>query len=312
MNVLNDRGPKGLLLFNLIANMKNKKIFKLLVLPAVKNVSQAVEKLPYPIDLAKGSFRDLEISFQEKGVTINHKGLDLKDFSFVWLSSSWVSRDIAYAIRLYLKSVKIQHSYVEKGTSKITDHMLFALNNIKTPNTLFLGHNKIEKSLDKIQEICGYPLVVKDTKGSRGFDSILVETPEELVSEMGKLPKNKKYLFQKFIPNNYDWGVLVASGKVVSGEKSYPCFGEFRNNTCNGAKEEFVDPEDIPKEIKAIALKTSEVLGLSWSRSDIIIDKKTQKPYLMEINRLPGLSSESSEIEGAYQFLSSQLACFSK
>ncbi len=262
--------------------------------------------------MTKGRFGNLEFSFQDKGPTITHKGVDLKDFSFVWLSSTWASRDLAYAVKLYLKNAKVPFTYIEKGTSKVTDHMLFSLSGIQAPNTLFFGHKKIEKNLEKIQEICGYPLVVKDTKGARGAHSILVKTAEELIEQMKELPKHKKYLFQEFIPNNYNWGVLVANGKVVSGEKSYPCLGEFRNNTCNGAEEVFVDPEDIPTEIKEMALKTSKALGLAWSRSDIIIDKNTQEPYLMEINRFPGISSKTTEVDGAYKFLAFQIACFAK
>ena len=100
---------------------------------------------------------------------------------------------------------------------------------------------------------------------------------------------------------------MVANGAVVSGEKSYPCQGEFRNNTCNGAQEVFVDPLDIPQAIKEIAIKNSVLLNLSWSRSDIIIDKNTQRPYVLEVNRLPGISAKTSEVEGAYKFLSSQI-----
>ena len=140
----------------------------------------------------------------------------------------------------------------------------------------------------------------------------MVKNSKELVAKIKKLPKNKRYLLQKFIKNDYDWGVLVADGEVVSGEKSYPCSGEFRNHAWRGAKEVFVDPEDIPTEIKEMALKTSKALGLSWSRSDIVIDRKTQKPYLMEINRFPGIGSAGSEVEGAYKFLSAQTTAFAK
>jgi len=284
-----------------------KKIFKLLALPSVENVGQVIEKFPFDVELTEGRFEDLEFVFQDRHVFITHKGIDLKRFSFVWLSSSWTSRDLAYAIRLYLEQSKIPYTYVEKGTSKITDHMLFALHNIQAPDTLFLGRKEISKCLGQIKKVCGYPLVVKDTKGSRGNHSVFVATEKELVEKMASLPKHKKYLFQRYIPNEYDWGVLVANGEVVSGEKSYPCLGEFRNNACNGAKEIFIDTDDIPMRIKQMALKTSRVLGLSWSRSDIIVDKDTQTPYLMEVNRLPGITSRTSEVEGAYMFLSSQI-----
>lgn len=292
-----------------------KKNFKLLIIPAVVNVAQVASKFPFDIELTEGKFEDIEFIFKNDKLAITYKGIDLKDFSLVWLSSSWTSRDIAYAIKLYLKDSKTPCTYVEKGTSKITDHVLFALNNIKAPATLFIGHSDLKNDMAQIQKICDYPLIIKDTKGSKGAHSVLVNTEEELLMEMEKLPKHKKYLLQQYIPNDYDWGIMVVNGKVVSGEKSYPCDGEFRNNTCNGAEEVFVDPCDIPKKIKEMALKSSNLLGLSWSRSDIIIDKNTLCPYLMEVNRRPGLTSEeteASEINGAYTFLSSQIECLVK
>lgn len=294
--------------------MQQKK-FKLLVLPSVSNISQVAAKFPFDVELTEGKFKDIEFVFQNDNLTITYKGTDLRDFSLVWLSSSWTSRDIAYAIKLYLKESKTPCTYVEKGTSKITDHVLFALNGIKAPATLFIGHLDLKDDVAQIQKICGYPLVIKDTRGSRGTHSVLVDTEKELLVEMAKLPKHKKYLLQQYIPNDYDWGVMVVNGKVVSGEKSYPCDGEFRNNTCNGAEEIFVDPCDIPEKIKEMALKSSNLLGLSWSRSDIIIDKNTKDHYMMEVNRRPGLTSEeseTSEVNGAYTFLSSQIECLVK
>lgn len=284
-----------------------KKKFKLLVLPSVPNIKQVVKKFPFPITLTGGSFKDLEIIFKDNKTSISYKGEDLKEFSFVWLSSSWESRDLAYAVKLYLNKNKIPCSYVEKGTSKLTDHMLFTLNKISSPNTIFIDAKNIEDRLSQIEEVCNYPLVIKDVKGSRGMYSDLVFSKKDLLEKIKVFPKHKKYFFQQYIPNNYDWGVMVSNGKVVSGEKSYPREGEFRNNACNGAHEVFIDSADIPQKIKKIAINTGKALGLYWSRTDIIIDKKTKKPYVMEINRLPGITSETSEVEGAYDFLSSQI-----
>jgi glutathione synthase/RimK-type ligase-like ATP-grasp enzyme len=289
-----------------------KKIFKLLVLPSVLNMQQVVDRFSFPIALTKGRYKNLEIIFQNGKVAITHKGVDIREFSFVWLCSSWSSRDLAYAIQLYLEQYQVPHTHVEKGTSKITDHMFFALKGIPTPSTLFVGNEEVEKKLLQIQKICGYPLVIKDIRGSRGTHSVKVATKKELLRKIKDLPGHKKFIFQKYIPNEYDWGIMVANGVVVSGEKSYPCKGEFRNNTCNGAEEIFVDPIKIPKHIKQIAINTSNALGLSWSRSDIIIDKNTQKPFVLEVNRLPGITSKTSEVESAYIFLSSQISSFIK
>jgi D-alanine-D-alanine ligase len=215
---------------------------------------------------------------------------------------------LAYAVKLYLESYGIGCTYVEKGTSKITDHVLFALRRVQTPDTLFFDVKNIKKNLDKIREICGYPLIIKDVKGAKGAQSIVVNAEEDLIQGLENLHQHKRYLFQRYIPNEYDWGVMIVNGKVSSGEKRYPQEGEFRNNICNGGREVFVDSsDDIPTQIKQIALNASNALGLSWSRSDVIVDKNENIPYLMEVNRLPGLTTNSMEIDSAYEFLSSQI-----
>ena len=284
----------------------NKKHFKLLVLPSVRNIQKVIDKFPFSVDLTKGQFNNLEIIFNKGDVTILHDGVDLREFSFVWLCSSWVSRDIAYAVQLYLDKNEIPNTPVEKSTSKLTDHMLLALNGITSPDTLFISHKKVEKYLVQIENTCGYPVVVKDIKGSRGAHSIMAETEKELLEKIKELPRHKKYFFQRHISNEYDWGVMVANGVVVSGEKSYPCEGEFRNHACNGAKEVFIEIAEIPQQIKQMALDCSDAMDLDWSRSDIIIDKNTQEPYVLETNRFPGIT-ETSEVDGAYTFISSQI-----
>jgi glutathione synthase/RimK-type ligase-like ATP-grasp enzyme len=289
-----------------------KKPFRLLCLPTVGHIDQILDRFSFPVTLSKGSYNDLEFIFKGRKTTILHKGRDLKDFSFVWLSSMWNTRDLAYSARLYLEKAGIPYTYVEKGTSKITDQMAFSLGGIQSPDTLFLGSRPIQRNLQLIKKVCGYPLVIKDVKGCRGANSEYVATEKDLLKKMKNLPRHKKYLFQKFIPNEYDWGVMVVNGKVLSGEKSYPSEGEFRNNKCNGAKEVFVDPKKIPFEVKQMAVSASDALHLVWSRADIIIDKKSKKPYLLEVNRFPGIASKTTEVDGAYAFLASHITSLAR
>ena len=101
---------------------------------------------------------------------------------------------------------------------------------------------------------------------------------------------------------------MVVNGVVVAGERSYPAEGEFRNNARNGADERFVDVAEIPEEIRTMAIRASGCLGLFWSRADIIIDRETGRPYLLEVNRYPGITAGSDEVTGAYTFLASHIA----
>ena len=279
----------------------------LLILPSVSNIEEIAEDNSSNIKSIKGSYRNLEFRFKGSKVCLVHLGIDIKNFSAVWLSSFWESRDLAYAVKLYLDYFKTPHTYVEKSTSKITDQMSFVFNNILIPDTFFADTHNFINYIEEIEKTCGYLFIIKDTKGSRGKYSAYIKNRKELLKKMPKLPKHRKYFFQKFISNDFDWGVLVANGKAISAEKSYPKDNEFRNNTCNGAKEIFVKIEDVPKTIKDMAVKASKALNLSWSRSDIIIDKNSNIPYMLEVNRCPGITSETSEIYGAQQFLKAYL-----
>jgi len=276
-------------------------------LPTVKDIEKVLARFPFPINLTKGNFKELEFIFHKKNTKILYNGINLTNFDFIWLSSYWDSRDLAYAVKLYLDKTKTKTTLAEKSTSKITDQMIFSLNGIPVPDSLFLGEKPIKDSLAQIKKVCGYPLIIKDTKGSRGLDSIYIENEEKLAKKLEQFPAHRKYFFQKYIPNQYDWGILVSNGEVVSGEKSYPEIGEFRNNVCNGAKEIFMNQKDIPNRIKQIAIKANNALGLTWSRSDIIIDKNTKEPYLLETNRMPGITPGTTEVYGAYKFLTSQI-----
>jgi len=287
-----------------------KKPFTLLSLPATQSAQQVVNKFPFPIELTRGSYKDLKFTFRSSAIKVLYGESDIRDFSFIWLASGWSNRDSAYALWLYLEATNTNHSYVEKSPSKLTDCVEFALNKIPMPDTIFLSRGSIKGNMSLIKETCGFPLIIKDVRGCQGKYSAYVSDEKDLLEKMKKLPRSKKFLFQCFIPNDYDWGIMVADGVVVSGEKSYPSNGEFRNNACNGAKECFVDVSDIPEEIKNMAIKASSLLGLSWSRTDIIIDKNTSLPYILEVNRYPGITSKSDEVSGAYTFLSSHISSY--
>ena len=281
----------------------NNKAIELLVLPSIQNIEEITRGIP--IELTKASYSSLEFRFEDSCVSILHKGRDIKTFSLVWLSSSWSSRDLATTVKLYLDNYNVPNTFVEQSTSKITDNMNFVLNGIVCPNTYYMKKSKIMNHLTDIESVCGYPMIMKDSKGHHGKNSEYIKNREELIEKISKQKPRKRYIFQKYIANDYDWGVLVANNKVVSAERSYHKNGEFRNNV--GSSEVFSNLCDVPENVKEIAIKAGKILGLTWSRSDIIIEKETNLPYLLEVNRFPGITTESSEVTGASEFIKNYL-----
>jgi D-alanine-D-alanine ligase len=53
-------------------------------------------------------------------------------------------------------------------------------------------------------------------------------------------------------------------------------------------------PEGEEAHIQELVLKAYKVLGCrGWARADVMIDARTRKPYLLEINTSPGMTSHS-------------------
>lgn len=276
-----------------------KERIKLLVLPSIQNIEEIIKGLP--IELTKAYYSSIKFIFKNNSVEVLHGSIDLKSFDSVWLSSYWASRDLACAVKSYLDSHGIQSTHVESSPSKLTDIMNFCINDIVCPDTFYVENSELHSNIQDLEDVCGYPMIMKDIKGCGGENSKYIENRERLIECINERKTDRKFIFQRFIPNNYDWGILVANNRVVSGEMSTPKEGEFRNNV--GATENFVSLDLIPDNIKDIAIKASNALGLSWSRSDIVVDKNTGLPYLLEVNRFPGITEESSEVSGATVFL---------
>jgi D-alanine-D-alanine ligase len=59
-------------------------------------------------------------------------------------------------------------------------------------------------------------------------------------------------------------------------------------------------PAELIEQCRELARKANAVVGArDLARIDIMIDEKTQKPYLLEINTLPGFTSKSLLPEAA-------------
>lgn len=284
--------------------MKQKNV---LVLPAVNTLPQVITNISKEYTFTPGSYRNIEIQFNNEDVTIFHSGIDINSFDAVWLSSRWDSRDIAFAISLYLKKNLVQHTIAESASSKVTDLMKFALAGLNIPNTWYSPKGDISCYINNIEEICKYPMVIKDTLGSKGKYSSFIISSEDLLSTKASLPETKQYIIQEYVPNDYEWGLLFANNKIVSAEKSYPKKGEYRNNACHGATELFVPINEIPSEVALLAQKAADILNLKWCRVDILVDKSTQVPYLLEVNRFPGITENSDEVSGAELYLEALL-----
>lgn len=284
-----------IILINYFFDMAKRRV---LVLPGLQNLKSIMKNQGLEDDFEFVNIKYGKVEFIFNGQPkIICAGESIDVFDYIWLTSTWKTRDLSYAISLYLNHYNIPHTPAEKNTSKISDHMFFALSNIATPNTYFTRKIKHNYDIKRITDTLEFPIIVKNIRGACGKDIYLAKTAEELISLIENLPKGKGFMFQEYIGNKYDWGILVSRGEIVAAEKSFGKAGEFRNNAACGAKEVFVDLNDIPSNISEMALNSMNVLTLTWGRPDILIDGISKEPYLLEVNRHPGITSDSPEID---------------
>ena len=81
--------------------------------------------------------------------------------------------------------------------------------------------------------------------------------------------------------------------RIVAPEGKYDYQNKYFTDTT-----QYLVPAGLPageeEAIQALVLKAYQVLGCrGWGRVDVMIDGKTRKPYLLEINTSPGMTGHS-------------------
>ena len=178
----------------------------------------------------------------------------------------------------------IDEKYVTKSNlgSKLSTMGKVKRTGILVPKTFVcLDSERIKK---EILPQLGYPLIMKLAIGGRkGREVYKVENEEQL----NRLIQEKKetlnnFLFQKYIPADFDVRVLVIGGKAVGAMKRSSSEGDFRANIALGGKG---SKFELTKEIADVAEKASKTLNDEISGVDIMFSKN--KPFVIEVNRAP-------------------------
>jgi ribosomal protein S6--L-glutamate ligase len=168
---------------------------------------------------------------------------------------------------------------------------------IPVPKTALLPN---EDSIDKaVKQIGGkFPVVVKLLSGTQGIGVSIVDSYSSLMSvfqTFKKLDKSAEILIQEMIPSNYDIRIQVITKKfdtenvddsIIIGEmRRNRIKKDFRTNFSLGATTQKIKLTD---EIAEMARKAARIVGCTWCGVDIIVDKESGKPYVLEVNSSPG------------------------
>ena len=176
-------------------------------------------------------------------------------------------------------------SAIEKCDDKMTTYIELSGQGIPMPDTapglLCFDKNAVvdEKTIDKVESLFGYPLVVKQSFGSRGKEVYLVRNRTELRERMEEL-KCRPHLFQKYIESSYGKDIrVIVIGEEVVGGMLRTSEGDFRSNIGNGGTGSVFS---LNEDQKRLALKIKEVLGLDYCGIDVLFGK--DGPVVCEVN----------------------------
>jgi len=111
---------------------------------------------------------------------------------------------------------------------------------------------------------------------------------------------NINFIFQEFIPNDFDYRILTLKDSVGSVEKRIrQNKDEHRNNHFLGAKGEYVKVENTDNNLKEISIKAAKAMKRDIAGVDIIVNKENGEIYVIEVNPFPGITWDTGYEEDA-------------
>lgn len=154
------------------------------------------------------------------------------------------------------------------------------------------------KTRDDISTL-GFPVVLKASNGGSSREVVVLKTAEDLdnptVQEL--LDSIDELFIEKFV-KGIEVTVAILDNKALPVIEIKPPEGRWFNyqTKYSGETKEIPDAPSLSKKekesVQAVALKIHQDLELGpYSRIDFIVSEG--KPYVLEINTIPGLTSES-------------------
>ncbi|MCA9347678.1 ATP-grasp domain-containing protein [Candidatus Saccharibacteria bacterium] len=226
-------------------------------------------------------------------------GENLKNLSALYIANWRINPEIAMAICTYLNrhGIPVINPEISRylPLTKLGEFVLMSDKDIPLPDSVFMRHKHIRRALKKGKLPFSFPFIAKVINGSMGSDNWLIKSEQDLIDAMEAVPDGS-FVLQQFIPNEFDYRILVFGGKPrLAIKRSRVSDDTHVNNTSKGGEGRLIDLKDMDKLILDLAVKAAEAVGrLELGGVDIIIDSNTGKPYVLEVNKSPQIETGSN------------------
>jgi glutathione synthase/RimK-type ligase-like ATP-grasp enzyme len=266
----------------------------------VEEFYSSVQSLLDDTTILYTTYNDIITTVIDSQVTVvdSRHSINLKDVNVVHFKNWMFDHEHAALIAFYLKhhGVPFYNQEVNAGLAwgKISQMCRLAIGNVPVPDTFFAKAEVLKDYFKKgrLPENFVFPLILKADDGAKGNDNFLVKTAEEAVKILDEAGEDKEFVVQNYLPNNGDYRFLFAGLEqvpLVFLRKAVK--GTHLNNTSQGGSGSFVDIATLPGDYLIHAKNAARILRREISGVDIIVDKKTKRPYVLEVNSTPALAT---------------------
>ena len=183
---------------------------------------------------------------------------------------------------------------------KIVTKQVWISNGLATPEYEELTANS---DWNAVVKHLGLPLIVKPAHEGSSLGLTKVKSVDELPAAYELAARlDKKVIAETCIVGDELTCPLVGQGntaealpviKIIPPQANYDFHHKYFSN-----ETQYLCPTDLAPEVnervQELALVAYKVLGCrTWGRADVMLDQKTGKPYLLEMNTSPGMTSHS-------------------
>lgn len=200
----------------------------------------------------------------------------------------YLDKDKYFSACLEKNGIKLfnSHSAIRTCDDKGETYIALSDCGVNMPYTVFAPvcyFNELKNDLNAIREIgetLSYPVIVKESYGSKGKGVYKADNEKELIDISEKL-KTRPHLYQRYIGyrTGTDIRAIVIGGKFVCAMLRENK-NDFRSNIALGGKGKAIIP---PESFIKTAEKCAKILNLDYCGVDLLFDKNDE-PCVCEVN----------------------------
>jgi D-alanine-D-alanine ligase len=162
---------------------------------------------------------------------------------------------------------------------------------------------KKDSNLDEVVKYLGLPIIVKPAREGSSLGLSKVSHASHLKAAFELAEKlDRDVMAEQCIIGDELTCPIVGDGenaralpviRIVAPDSNYDYHNKYFSDDTRYLCPTGLDLR-LEEEVQALALHAYRALGcMGWGRADVMIDNKTNKPYLLEMNTAPGMTSHS-------------------